>query len=1009
MSKDLKVPSRFVGLHCHTGTSSFDGMGAPSQHIDFVLKNGMDAWSLTDHGHMNGFASAFLYGEKLKKSGKKFKLIPGCEMYVHPSLEQWKLDKFKAEELAKDAKAAKAAAKKAKEGIKTNIERVGDSADETVEIETSNALTVENEDETKSGKSFNPVNRRHHLVVLPKTSGALQKIFQLVSRGYLEGFYRFPRIDLKMLKEASAGENDILISSACLGGIFSYEVLSKLRYLSFDKLDSSILDDRSVLDKIVDSVSNTFDQYADAVGQNNVMLELQFNRLPAQDVVNRALLEFAKRNSLTNQLVVTADSHYAGPDLWYHREMYKKLGYLNYSEYGPDSLPKSKDEIKADLYPKNAQQIWEEYQSSKSRNSFYEGNDELICEAIERTHDIAHEVIENIDFDTNYRYPKSIIPKGKTPFKLLVELCKEGMVRRNLDDKPEYVERLKFELGVIKKMDNAAYFVTLARALELARKVCLLGVARGSSGGSLVAYVLDITDLDPIKYECRFDRFLNPYRVGAPDIDVDVGDRDKVLDVLRGEFGYNNVVPISNYNLFKVKSLVKDVSKFYGIPFEEVNEATKTVEQDVRKATMKHGDDKNLFVLTFDDALKYSPSFKAFIDKHPQVAESINILFKEQRSLGRHAGGVVILDDAPAMMPLITNSGEPQTPWVEGVGQKTLEPLGYIKYDLLGLETMRLISRAIELILQRREGIKNPTFDDVRKWYEQHLHPDVNDYNDQKVFEYVYHEGRFAGVFQLTSSGAQRLFRAAKPRSVVDIAVLTSIYRPGPLAAKVDKLYLEARQGKKYDWGHPLFEKVLGATDNLLIFQESVMDLAEHVGGFPKDQCDNVRRAIMKRDLSKGDSAIAEAKRMEDDFVAGATKNGVPEETSRKAYQNILWFAGYGFNKSLYFLQTIDIVRSGEKITCQINEVKSGDWVTSKDQQTGKQITAPVKRLINNGKKPLVKVTLKDGRTVVCSMNHRFRTTTGYVLPLAEIIQKRLSIETIDQTQDIFATSVKSA
>lgn len=682
-------------------------MGQPSQHIDFVLKNGMDAWSLTDHGHMNGFAAAYLYNEKLKKAGKNFKLIPGCEMYVHPNLNQWRIDKLHAEELSKNTKLLKIATKKTLEGIKTNIERIGDqNSDETIIIKTSNALTIENEEETKSGKSFNPVNRRHHLVVLPKTSRALQKIFGLVSKGYLEGFYRFPRIDLSMLKEASSGENDILISSACLGGIFSFEVLSQLRYISFDKLDAKLLDNTSLMEKVVGSISNTFDQYADAVGRNNVMIELQFNHFPAQDVINRALLEFAQRNSLTNQLIATADSHYAGPDLWYHREMYKKLGYLNYSEYGPDSLPKSKDEIKADLYPKNALQMWEEYQLSKNRNSFYEDYDNLVYDAIERTHDIAHNVIDDISVDTSYRYPNSIIPKGKTAFGVLMELCKKGMIKRNLSNKPEYIDRIKHELSIIKKLNNAAYFVTLERALFLARKVCLLGVARGSSGGSLVAYVLEITDLDPIKYECRFDRFMSIHRSGAPDIDCDVGDRDKVLDVLRVEFGYNNVIPISNYNLFKIKSLVKDISKFYNISFEEVNKATLTVEHDVRKVTQKHGDDKNLFVLTFDDALKYSPSFKAFIDKYPQVSESINILFKEQRSLSRHAGGVVILDDAPSSMPLITNGGEPQTPWVEGVGQKTLEPLGFIKYDLLGLETMRLIDKTINLILQRKIKIK---------------------------------------------------------------------------------------------------------------------------------------------------------------------------------------------------------------------------------------------------------------------------------------------------------------
>lgn len=198
---------------------------------------------------------------------------------------------------------------------------------------------------------------------------------------------------------------------------------------------------------------------------------------------------------------------------------------------------------------------------------------------------------------------------------------------------------------------------------------------------------------------------------GSPDIDSDLANRDLVLDQLRNFFGYENVVPISNVNAFKVKSLLKDLSKFYGIPFEEVNAATKTVEQSVRKATTKHGDDKNLFVLTYEDALKYDKPFKDFIDKHPEVGESMNVLFKQGRSLGRHAGGVLIADDLPDKMPLITSKGEPQSPWVEGVNYKHLEAIGnFIKYDLLGLETLRLVERTIELIIkderQRRGWIE---------------------------------------------------------------------------------------------------------------------------------------------------------------------------------------------------------------------------------------------------------------------------------------------------------------
>lgn len=521
-SNNFSPPKRFVGIHAHSGASTFDGLGVASSHIDFILENGMDAWALTDHGHMNGFAYAYLHAEKLKKANKSFKFIPGCEMYVHPDLEQWKRDKQIAADAKLSEKEAKKLAKKQKEAVVTDINRVADGDDETVSIETSNSLTIENEEETKSGKAFNPVNRRHHLVVLPKTSGALLKLFRLVSRGYLEGFYRFPRVDLKMIKEAAGEEQDLIISSACLGGPLSYAVFSTLRRYSFDQLNASVMDDPSVMKDVIKSVANTYDGYADAVGPENVMLELQFNKLPAQDAVNRALIAFARANGLEKQLVVTADSHYPRPELWKHREMYKKLGYLNYSDLGPESIPQSIDQLKCQLYPKNASQIWDEYLSAKERNPFYEaeGADQLVSEATERTHDLAHNVIGNITFDRSYKYPTSIIPKDTTAFKLLCKLAKEGIVKRNLHTKQEYLDRLQHELGVIQKLGNAAYFITLAKALQLARDVCLVGVARGSSGGSLVAYVLYITDLDPIKYECRFDRFLNAHRCLLPQTQV---------------------------------------------------------------------------------------------------------------------------------------------------------------------------------------------------------------------------------------------------------------------------------------------------------------------------------------------------------------------------------------------------------------------------------------------------------------------------------------------------------
>src|SRR3990167_6277819 len=213
-----------------------------------------------------------------------------------------------------------------------------------------------------------------------------------------------------------------------------------------------------------------------------------------------------------------------------------------------------------------------------------------------------------------------------------------------------------------------------------------------------------------------------------------------------------------------------------------------------------------------------------------------------------------------------------------------------------------------------------PTFQDVRRWYEENLHPDSNAYDDQEVFRNVYHEGRWCGVFQCTSRGAQQLFQKAKPTSIDDIAILTSIYRPGPLAAHVDRLYLKAKAGEKYDWGHPLFEKVLANSYNLVVYQEAVMDLAEHVGGFPKDKGDDVRRAIMKRDQSKGEESIKAARDMEDAFVQGAIERGVPANIARDAYQRILWMAGYAFNRAHAVAYAIDSYMNAFLLTHHTDE-----------------------------------------------------------------------------------------
>lgn len=891
------APKKFVGLHAHDGFSTFDGLSNPQEHIDFIVNNGMDSWALTNHGHMNSFCHAYLHAEKIKKAGVDFKFIPGCEMYVHPDLNVWNLDYEIRKAAKKGDTESLAKLRQQREQLATPLYAKVDADDEVLDVATdSTALTIENEEESKSGKFYDPIKRRHHLVVLPKTSVGLQRLFHLVSRGYMEGFYRFPRVDYNMLKEAASGGH-LMVSTACIGGPLAYEIFRHLQEVEFDDLNAALLNNEALYNKVALGVGNAFGSLADAVGRENVCLELQFNKLPAQHLVNRALIDFASREGLHDQLIVTCDSHYAHPDHWKEREIYKKLGWLNYREFDPSQLPQSREDLKCELYPKNANQVWETYLNTKTGHDFYD--DKLICEAIERTHNIAHDVIGDIQPDCEMKLPNYVVPAGLTEDKALLEACKEGLVNRGLQDKPEYIQRLKDELVVIKKKDFSKYFLTMKAIMDLARDNMLIGPGRGSGAGSLVNYVLYITDVDPLKYNLLFERFLSVHRTGAPDIDSDVGDRDLLIGLLKDKFGSDNIVPISNYNTFKLKSLVKDISRFYGISFAEVNKALAPVENDVKRAVFKLGTDKNMFYLTYEDCLEHSKSFREFIEKYPQIAEPIGVLFKQNKALGRHAGGVIVSEDIAERMPLIKARGELQTPWVEGMHYKHLEEFGWIKFDLLGLETLRIVQRAIELVLQRHHDIESPTFLQVRDWFNDNMHPDSIDLDDQHVYENVYHKGRWGGVFQCTNKGAQRLFVKAKPQSIIDIATLTSIYRPGPLSAKVDKLYVNAKNNPDdIDYKHPLIKQVLEKTYGMIIFQEQVMELCNVVAGFPKEDCDMVRRAIMKRSASQSTAKMKQARELRQRFIDGSATNGIPKEVSGDLYDKILYFSGYGFNAS---------------------------------------------------------------------------------------------------------------
>jgi len=489
-------PKKFANLHAHDGKSIYDGFGDGGDHIQFAADNGMSSMAMTNHGNMNSFPECYQKTQELNKNGRPMKFIPGVEAYYIPSLKDWAAAKVTRDQVRKEEREA------------AKVKRPDNDEDDT-------GVAVEDEDASKrNGKYLDPVERRHHLVLLPKSQKGLENIFRLVSRSAREGYYRFPRIDSAMLKEH--GE-DVVVSTACVAGVPSWATYSQFAGKSFDELTPDILDEPGKRDAVMRAVGNEFDRLTDAVGRDNVFAEIQFNRLAPQHLTNRVLLEFAKSNGV--KLVATADSHYCSPDLWRAREVYKLLGRMGRggSELGPDSIPADVKQLKCELYPKNADQMWDAYNLYKEGHAFYD--DAVVAESIENAWHVAHDVIGDVTIDTSVKLPSFGVRPDMTPFQTLVESCKEGMRAKRLAHLPAYVARLKNELSVIKKLDNSIYFLTLKAILDVAKKDCLVGPGRGSGAGSLVNFVLGITDVDPVSNNLIFARFMSLARTDVPDID----------------------------------------------------------------------------------------------------------------------------------------------------------------------------------------------------------------------------------------------------------------------------------------------------------------------------------------------------------------------------------------------------------------------------------------------------------------------------------------------------------
>ena len=433
---------------------------------------------------------------------------------------------------------------------------------------------------------------------------------------------------------------------------------------------------------------------------------------------------------------------------------------------------------------------------------------------------------------------------------------------------------------------------------DIANELMLTGTGRGSAAGSLVAYALDITQVDPIKYDLQFERFLRSDATDYPDIDYDVAEPMVLKNELIDRWGDNVVVPISNWNTLQLKSLVKDISKLYGIPFTEVNNVTgRMMVEATGPAKEKHDIRSGVYTPTFEEVKEFSPTLQSFLLTYPQVADHIDTLYGQVRSCSRHAGGVVIAEDLDKYMPLISSKNVRQTPWSEGQNVRHLEPMGYIKFDLLGLSTLRMIDGAIRHILRRHYGIEKPAFKDVKEYYDKHLHPESIDLNDQEVYKNIYHDGKWAGTFQFTEEGVQDYCTQVKPTNIIDSSVITSTYRPGPLAAKVHDQYLEAKRApESVRYINNIHREVTEETHGFLIFQEQIASLAHRLGkDLSLDEGNKLRKVITKKGTGK-EAQVKE--KLYKKFVDGCLEKGLRKTTAERMWETFEYFSGYGFNKS---------------------------------------------------------------------------------------------------------------
>ena len=668
-------------------------------------------------------------------------------------------------------------------------------------------------------------DRYYHLVLLAENNEGYQNLMKIVSAGFTEGYYYKPRVDMEVLRKYRKG---LIALSACLAG----EVQRNIARGMYSEGKEAAL------------------RYREIFGEGNFFLELQDHGMPEQKQVNQALLRMSKETGI--ELVATNDVHYTYAEDEKPHDMLlciqtgKKLADEDRMRYeGGQYYIKSEEEMRR-LFP-------------------------YALEALENTQRIADRCHVEIEFGVT-KLPKYDVPEGYTSWDYLNKLCYDGLKERYGEEEESLTQRLAYELDVIKKMGYVDYFLIVWDFIKYARDHGIsVGPGRGSAAGSIVSYCLGITSIDPIKYNLLFERFLNPERVSMPDIDVDFcfERRQEVIDYVVRKYGTDRVVQIVTFGTMAARGVIRDVGRVMDLPYAFVDSIAKMIPKELN--------------ITLDRALKTSPELKKAYEEDAQVKELIDMSVRLEglpRHTSMHAAGVVISQKSiDEYVPLSLGSdGSPVTQFT----MTTLEELGLLKMDFLGLRTLTVIQNAANLA-EESTG--------------RQIDVSAIDYNDKEVLELI-GSGKTDGIFQLESSGMKSFMKELKPRSLEDIIAGISLYRPGPMDF-IPQYIRGKNHPETITYDCPQLEPILAPTYGCIVYQEQVMQIVRDLAGFTLGRSDLLRRAMSKK---KGD--VMEKERQAFVYgdaaegVPGCIANGIDEEIANKIYDEMIDFAKYAFNKS---------------------------------------------------------------------------------------------------------------